>query len=92
MLNQYLSNRQFKRFHFTFGVSWSREDVVRAVVDMEYVTSNELGRFTMGFVLDVYFTYVVGSVQRTRDDVPDSWTRVMCGDGLAGSNLSDSCG
>ena len=58
-----LSNRQFKRFHFTFGVSWSREDVVRAVVDMEYVTSNELGRFTVGFVLDVKFTYVVGSVQ-----------------------------
>jgi hypothetical protein len=31
------------------------------------------------------------SDERTLDDVPDSWAMVVCGDGLADVNLTDSC-
>jgi hypothetical protein len=38
--------------------------VVRAVVDIDYVASDELGNLVRrGFVLEVQFTYVVRSVQ-----------------------------
>jgi hypothetical protein len=86
-------------FVFTFGIVRRREGVARAVVDMDYVASNELGNLVrLGFVLDVYFTYVIRSVQhitihvqRTLDDVRDSWAKVVCGDGLAAANESDGC-
>ena len=43
---------------------WSSEGVVRAVVDMEYVASDELGNLVrLGIVLEVYFTYAVRLVQ-----------------------------
>ena len=69
---------------------------------MDYVASDELGNLVrLRLVLDVQFPYVVRSVQhttmlltcsqRTLDDIPDSWARVVCGDGLAGVNDSDSC-
>ena len=85
---------------YTFGFVWRSEDAVRAVVDMDYVASEELGNFVrLGFVLDVQFTYVVRStlyhtskhVQRTLDDVQDSWTMVVCVDRLAGANFTDRC-
>ena len=73
----------------------------RSLVDMDYVACDELGNLSMRFVLDVEFTYVVGvssthlhiskHVQRTRDDVPDSWTWIVCRDGIAVGNLNDSC-
>ena len=69
---------------------------------MDYVASEELGNLArFGFIREMDFTYVVRSVQyitillkhvqRTIDDVPDSWARVLCGDGLAGVKLSESC-
>ena len=59
--NQHISNKQFKCvFFITFGFVRSSEVDLRAVVDMEYVTSDELGDFVrLRFVLGVYFTYVV---------------------------------
>ena len=92
----------FDDFTFTFRFVRRNEGVVRAVVNMDYVTSNELGNLVrLEFVLEVQFTYVVRSVQhitillqhvqRTLHDVQDSWARVVCGDGLAGANLSNSC-
>ena len=89
-------------FIYTFRFVRRNEGVVRAVVDMDYVTGDKLGNLVrLGFVLEVQFTYVVRSVQhitillqhvqRTLDDVQDSWARVVCGDGLAGANLSDGC-
>ena len=89
-------------FIFTFGFVRSRVDDVRAFVDMEYVTSDELGDFVrLGFVLDVQFTYVVGSgptyyhisirFQHTLDDVHDSRAMVVYGDGLAPGNRRNSC-
>ena len=69
---------------------------------MDYIASDELGNLVRcGFVHGVQFTYVARSVQhitillkpvqRTLDDVPDSWAMVVCGDGLAGVNLTDNC-
>ena len=75
---------------------------MRAVVNMDYVASEELGNLArLGFVRDVEFTYIGRSVQhitillkhvqRTLDDVTDSWARVLCGDGLPGVNFTESC-
>ena len=76
---------------------------MRAVVDMEYVASEELGDlFRLGIVLEVHFTYAVRSVQHitilllkhvqhTLDDVRNSWAWVVCGDGRPGAKLADSC-
>ena len=45
---------------FTFGFVRSSHNDLRAVIDMDYVTSDELGDFAgLGFVLDVQFTYVI---------------------------------
>jgi hypothetical protein len=44
-------------FICTFGFVRRTEGAVRSVVDMDYVTSDELGNFVrFGFVLDVQFT------------------------------------
>ena len=44
-------------FYFTFGFVRRNEGVVRAVVNMDYVASDELGNHVrLGFVLDVHFT------------------------------------
>ena len=49
---------------FTFGFVRRTVYEVRAVVDMKYVASDELGNFVrLRFVLDVQVTYVVRSVQ-----------------------------
>jgi hypothetical protein len=46
--------------YFTFGFVRRSEDAVRALVNMDYVASDELGNFVrLGFVLDVQFTYAV---------------------------------
>jgi hypothetical protein len=85
---------------FTFGFVRRKEGVARVLVDVDYVASYKLGNLVrLGFVLDVHFTYVVRSVstndntsehvQRTLNDVSDSWAKVVSGDGLAGVNLSD---
>ena len=51
---------------FTFGTGWTSEGVVRAMVDMEYIASDELGNIVrLGIVLEVHFTYEVRSVQHT---------------------------
>ena len=79
---------------------WSSEGVVRAVVDMEYVASDELGNLVrLGIVLEVHFTYAVRlvqhvsskHVQRTLNDVCDSRTRVVSGDGHTNGKFTDSC-
>ena len=63
--NQYLSNSgNSNYFNLTFGIVRSGEGDIRAVVDMDYITSNKLGHLVRrGFIVDVYFTYVVRSVQ-----------------------------
>ena len=49
---------------FTFGTGWSSEGVVRAVVDMEHIASDELGNLVrLGIVLEVHFAYEVQLVQ-----------------------------
>ena len=54
---QHLSNIQFI---FTFGFVRSSEGVVRALVNMDYVASDELGNLVrLGIVLEMYFTYAV---------------------------------
>ena len=89
-------------FILTFGIVRRSESEVRVLVDMDYVASEEFGNLVrLGFILDVNFTYVVRSVQqnyniskhvqRTLDDVPDSWASIVCGDGMADSNLTDNC-
>jgi hypothetical protein len=58
------------------------------VVDTDYVASDELGNLVrLRFDLEVRFTYVVRlvrhitntskHVQRTLDNVPDSWARMV---------------
>ena len=72
---------------------------MRALVDVDYITSSELGNLVrLGFVFYVQFAYDVQSVyhtskhvQRTLDDVQNSWAMVVCGDGHAHANLSDAC-
>ena len=55
---QYLSNIQFI---FTFGFARSSERVVRALIDMEYVASDQLGNLVrLRIVREVDFTYAVG--------------------------------
>lgn len=89
-------------FKFNFGfVRRGVLSVVRAMVNMEYVASNELGNLVrLGIVLEVRFTYVVQSVQYitillNMFNIPSmTYTTagpVVCGDGLAGDNLTDSC-
>ena len=47
-------------FFFTFDFVRSSEVDLRALLDMEYVTGEELGDFVrLGFVLGMHFTYVV---------------------------------
>ena len=58
--NQYLWNRQFEWFYFTFGFVRGGKGDARVVVNMDYVASDELGNLVRhGFVIDVQFTYVV---------------------------------
>jgi hypothetical protein len=74
---------------------------VRALVDMEYVSSDELSNLIrLGIVLEVHFTYrvqlvqhitILLNVQRTLDDVYDSWTMVVRGDWHAGGKIGHSC-
>ena len=90
-------------FIFTFGIARRCEGEACVLVDMDYVASDELGNLVrLGFVLDVEFTYVVRSVQhkyyhtskhvqRTLDDVPNSWASIFCEDGMANGNLTESC-
>ena len=43
----------------TFGFVWSSKGVVCALIDMEYVASDELGDLIgLGIVREVNFTYV----------------------------------
>ena len=61
-ISQYLSNR-LGQIVFTFGFVRSSEGVVRVVVNMDYVASNELGNLVrLGIVLEAHFTYAVQSV------------------------------
>ena len=99
-ISQYLSNR-LGQIIFTFGFARTSEGVVRFVVDMDYVASDDLANlFRLGIVHEVHFTYAVQLVQHitillsmfglTLDDVCDSWARVVCGDRRAGVNLQYS--
>ena len=55
-----------KDFIYTFGFIRSGEGDLRAVVEMDYIASEELDHLIRrGFVLDVHFTYVVRSVQHS---------------------------
>ena len=58
MSNQYLSNRY--DIIFTFSSARGSEGVVRAVVDMDYVASDELGNLVgLRIVFKVHVTYAV---------------------------------
>ena len=51
-------------FIFTFGFVRRTENVLRAVLNMDNVASEELGNLArFGFVREMNFTYVVRSVQ-----------------------------
>jgi len=66
-----------------FSIVRRTEGEARALVDMDYVASDELGNLArLGFVNEVNVTL---------NDVRDSWARVVCGDRMAGANLTDSC-
>ena len=52
---------------FTFGFVRGKEGVARVVFDMDYVASKKLGNLVrLGFVPDMYFTYIVRSAQVIR--------------------------
>ena len=54
-----ISNR-LRQFNLTFGFVRRSEGVVRLVVNMEYVASEELGNLVrLGIVLEVHFTYAI---------------------------------
>ena len=86
---------------FTFAFGWSTEDDSRLVVQMDNVTSDDLGNLSrLGFVLEVHFTcspvssiYYQTSkhVRPTLDEVPDGRAMIVCGDGLASINFNDDC-
>ena len=75
---------------------------MRALLNMDHIASDKLGNFIrLGIILEVHSTYAVRfssanyhtskNVQRTLDDVCDSRARVVCGDGHADGNLTDTC-
>ena len=100
-ISQYLSNR-LGRFNFTFGFVRGSEGVVRVVVNMDNVASNELSNLIrLRIVLEVHFTcavrlvhditILIKHVQLTLDYVYDSWAMVVCGDRHADGKLTESC-
>ena len=100
-ISQYLSNR-LGQFNFTFGFVRGSEGVVRRVVNMEYIASDEFGNLVrLRIVREVHFTYAVQlvhhitiifkHVQLTLNDVYHSWAMVVCGDRHASGKLCHSC-
>ena len=64
--NQRLLTRQRNHLIFllTFGFAWSSSDIWRAFLDVDYITSLELGNLVwVGIIHHVHLTYVLWSVQ-----------------------------
>ena len=58
---------KLNNFMFTFDFVRGKEGVARVVFDMDYVASKKLGNLVrLGFVPDMYFTYIVRSAQVIR--------------------------